>query len=98
MDRERQEAEREIEDLKDKCEMKQKFVNDDRMQFIKNKRESATKSVSLYTGRAPNNKEIDAIMQREQQKEYEVVSVRLENIKLKNQLKKREQELKISTL
>ena len=28
------------------------------------------------------------------QKEYEVVSVRLENIKLKNQLKKREQELK----
>ena len=94
MDRERQEAEREIEDLKDKCEMKQKFVNDDRMQFIKNKRESATKSVSLYTGRAPNNKEIDAIMQREQQKEYEVVSVRLENIKLKNQLKKREQELK----
>jgi hypothetical protein len=94
LDRERQEAEREIEDLKDKCEMKQKFVNDDRMQFIKNKRESATKSVSLYTGRAPNNKEIDAIMQREQQKEYEVVSVRLENIKLKNQLKKREQELK----
>ncbi len=88
------EAEREIDDLKDKCEMKQHLVNVDRMQFIKTKRESASKSVSLHTGRAPHQKEIDAIMQREQQKEYEVVSVRLENIKLKNQLKKREMELK----
>jgi hypothetical protein len=94
LDRERLEAEREIDDLKEKCEMKQHLVNEDRMQFIKTKRDSASKSISLHTGRAPNQKEIDALMQREQQKEYEVVSVRLENIKLKNQLKKREMELK----
>jgi len=94
LEREHLEAEHEIDDLKDKCEMKQRLVNEDRIQFITGKRESAARSVSLYTGKAPPQKEIDAIMQREQQKEYEVVSVRLENIKLKNQLKKREQELK----
>lgn len=83
-----------MEDLKEKCEMKQNWVNEDRIRFNKAKREAAQKSVSIYSGKTPSNKEIDSYMQRENQKELEVINVRLENIKLKNQLKKKEMELK----
>ena len=69
-------------------------MNEDRVRFNKIKRETAQKSVSTHTGKAPANKEIEAYMQRESQKELEVIGVRLENIKLKNQLRKKEQELK----
>lgn len=94
LERERWEAEKEMEDLKEKCELKQGWVNEDRIRFNKIKRETAQKSVSTHSGKAPLGKEIDAYMQRENQKELEVINVRLENIKLKNQLKKKEQELK----
>lgn len=94
LERERWEAEKEMEDLKEKCELKQTWVNDDRSRFNKVKRETATKSVSIHTGKAPTNKDLDMYMQRENQKELEVINVRLENIKLKNQLKKKEMELK----
>lgn len=94
LERERWEAEKEMEDLKEKCEMKQNWVNEDRIRFNKAKREAAQKSVSIYSGKTPSNKEIDSYMQRENQKELEVINVRLENIKLKNQLKKKEMELK----
>ena len=58
------------------------------------KKDASSKSISTHTGRQPNAKEIEAMLQRELQKELEVISVRLENIKLKNQLKKKEMELK----
>ena len=94
LERERWEAEKEMEELKEKCEVKQGWVNEDRARFNRLKKETAVKSISVHTGRAPSNKEVDGYMQREQQKELEVISVRLENIKLKNQLKKKEAELK----
>lgn len=94
LERERWEAEKEMEDLKEKCEVKQNWVNEDRSRFNKVKRETASKSVSIHTGKAPTNKDLDMYMQRENQKELEVINVRLENIKLKNQLKKKEMELK----
>lgn len=94
LERERWEAEKEMEDLKEKCELKQSWVNEDRVKFNKVKKEAAQKSVSIHTGKAPSNKELDMYMQRENAKELEVINVRLENIKLKNQLKKKEMELK----
>lgn len=94
LERERWEAEKEMEDLKEKCELKQGWVNEDRKNFNKVKRETAQKSVSVHTGKTPSNKELDMYMQRDNQKELEVINVRLENIKLKNQLKKKEMELK----
>ncbi len=94
LERERWEAEKEAEELKEKCEMKQAWVTEDRMKITKAKKEAAAASVYASTGKAPQNKEIEAHLAREAAKELEVIAVRLENIKLKNQLKKKEQELK----
>ena len=94
LEREKYGFEQELAELKVKCESKQVLVNEQRLIHIKLKRDAARKSQSTLTGRAPPPKEIEAELQREQQKELEVVSVRLENIKLKNQLKKKEAELK----
>ncbi len=94
LERERWEAEKEMEELKEKCELKQAWVNEDRLRFARAKREAAQASVWAATGRAPLAREIEAHAQREAAKELEVVAVRLENLRLKNQLKKKEQELR----
>ncbi len=81
-------------ELKTKCENKQEIVQEERGKFLKLKRDTALKSVSGHTGKAVTNKDVEPYFQKESQKEQEVIQVRLENIKLKNQLKKRENQLK----
>lgn len=80
--------------LKEQCEIKQQLVEEEHKKFLKLKRETSLKSVSGHTGKQASIKDIEGYFQREQQKEQEVIQVRLENIKLKNQLKKRENQLK----
>ena len=48
----------------------------------------------FYKGKSVTSKDIDPFFQKEASKEQEVIQVRLENIKLKNQVKKRENQLK----
>jgi hypothetical protein len=69
-------------------------VQEERGKFLRVKREISLKSVSGHTGKSVSGRDIDPYFQKEAQKEQEVIQVRLDNIKLKNQLKKRENELK----
>jgi CII-binding regulator of phage lambda lysogenization HflD len=57
-------------------------------------RDTALKSANSHTGKGLTPKEIDDYLDKEKQKEQEVIQVRLENIKLKNQLKKKEIQLR----
>jgi CII-binding regulator of phage lambda lysogenization HflD len=57
-------------------------------------RDTALKSANSHTGKGITPKEIDDYLDKEKQKEQEVIQVRLENIKLKNQLKKKEIQLR----
>ena len=86
--------EHELDEIKDRCDIKQGDVNKESLMFKKMKRDSAEKSISTQTGKAPSRKEIDLYFAREQSKDDEVNEVRLENIKLKNQLAKKEREQK----
>ena len=83
-----------MDDLRTRCEVKQSLVDEERSEYNRLKKDAAAKSISVHTGRAPAAKDVEALMQREMQKELEVINVRLENIRLKNQLKKKEMELK----
>ena len=58
------------------------------------KKDAANRSVSIHTGKPLGQREIEQLLQRELTKEQEVINVRLENIRLKNQLTKKEMELK----
>lgn len=94
MERERLEAERELDELKYKCENKKQLVDEERIKFTKMKKDSGAKAVSAQTGKQLTAKELEVYLERERQKEADVIGVRIENIKLKNQLKKKEMELK----
>ncbi len=64
------------------------------MLFVKMKKDAGLRSIVSQTGRPFTLKDIEFYLERERQKEREVIGVRIENIKLKNQLKKKENELK----
>ena len=81
-------------ELSNKCDEKQEVVKEERGTFLKVKREVSLKSVSGHTGKPVTSKDVEPFFQKEASKEQEVIQVRLENIKLKNQLKKRENQLK----
>jgi len=85
---------REIEDLKAACHKAEKEVDEELETFRLYKREVALGAVNSRTGKSLTLKDIEFLEAREAQKTTEVVAVRLENIKLKNRLKKREQQLK----
>jgi len=85
---------REIEDLKTACHKAEKEVEEELESFRLYKREVALGAVNSRTGKSLTLKDIEFLEARETQKTAEVVAVRLENIKLKNRLKKREQQLK----
>ena len=91
---EKLEAEQELDELKETCEMKKELVDNERVKFTKMKKGAALKSYSMQSGKAMTPKELDAFLERERQKELGVISVRIENIKLNNQLKKRKKELR----
>jgi hypothetical protein len=86
--------ENEIDDLRDQCGYKKAIVSEERMNFIALKKATLMKSQSSRSGRAPALKDVEALLTREANKDLDVVDVRLENIKLENQVKKRENELK----
>jgi len=85
---------REIEDLKSACQKAEREVEEELESFRLYKREVALGAVNSRTGKSLTLKDIEFLEARETQKTSEVVAVRLENIKLKNRLKKREQQLK----
>jgi len=85
---------REIEDLKADCHRAEKDVEEEIEMFRLYKRDVALGAVNSRTGKSLTLKDIEFLETRESQKTAEVVAVRLENIKLKNRLKKREQQLK----
>lgn len=91
---EKLDAEQELNELKDTCELKKEMVDQERVNFTKIKKGAALKSYSTQTGKPLTGKELEALLDRERQKELEVISVRIENLKLNNQLKKKNRELR----
>lgn len=94
MEMERLEAERELDELKYKCDCKKEIVDQDRMTFTKMKKDAVSKSASTRSGKNLTTKDVEAYIEKERLKEIDVISVRIENIKLKNLLRKKENELK----
>merc|ERR1711894_796291 len=83
-----------IEELKERCEEKRERVEDERLKFMGFKKEIAQKAINSRTGKPLQQRDIEQYLTTEARKESEVVAVRLENIKLKNKLKKKEMRLK----
>ncbi|XP_028395496.1 coiled-coil domain-containing protein 96-like [Dendronephthya gigantea] len=83
-----------IEELKERCSEKQSKVQEVRDEFRKHKSDIAKQALNSRSGRQIPIKDIEQYQQLEQKKDHEVMLVRLENIKLKNRLKKREMQLK----
>ncbi|XP_072168638.1 cilia- and flagella-associated protein 184-like [Diadema setosum] len=97
--RKQEEDERELsllhlQDLKDRKQEKQDFVEKEDEQFLELKRQVALTAISSRTGKPLAPRDVEVYISNETKKEEEVKQVRLENIKLKNRLKKREQQLK----
>ncbi|XP_030840240.1 coiled-coil domain-containing protein 96 [Strongylocentrotus purpuratus] len=97
--RKQEEEERELsflnlEELKDRKLDKQDYVENENQQFLELKRQVALTAISSRTGKPIAQREVEVYIFNELKKEEEVKQVRLENIKLKNRLKKREQQLK----
>ncbi|PVD38667.1 hypothetical protein C0Q70_01286 [Pomacea canaliculata] len=86
--------EQQIEDLKTRCEEKQKHVDAEHTRFAEFKKQVALNAINSRSGKPIPPKDIEQFLVNENKKEQEVVNVRLENIKLKNKLKKKEQQLK----
>ncbi|XP_041363600.1 coiled-coil domain-containing protein 96-like isoform X2 [Gigantopelta aegis] len=83
-----------IEDHKEKCEEKRARVDEEREKFMVFKQEVALSAINTRSGKPIPPKDTEQYLSNENKKELEVVNVRLENIKLKNKLKKKEQQLK----
>jgi len=96
---------RQLAQVKDQCNMqleemrikrteKQNFVNKEWEALLARKREIAKNAVFGRSGKALTTKEIDSLEEQERKKETEVCQARLENIRQKHRLKKRELALK----
>ncbi|KAK3705171.1 hypothetical protein QZH41_013975, partial [Actinostola sp. cb2023] len=92
--RERENYKIQIEDLKSKCHEKEQTVEDSSAQFTKFKLEVAKQAINSRSGKPISPMDIEQYQSQEVKKELEVTGVRLENIKLRNRLKKREMQLK----
>ena len=82
------------DDAKARCDEKQVKVESASEEFMNFKYEIAKNAVNSRSGKQIPIKTVEQLQQNEAKKEQEVIAVRLENIKLKNRLKKREQQLK----
>ncbi|XP_076459094.1 uncharacterized protein LOC143292562 [Babylonia areolata] len=91
---ERENYQRQMEELKGRCEDRRARVDDERSGFVEFKKQVALNSINSRSGKPIAPKDIEQYLITENKKETEVVNVRLENIKLKNKLKKKEQQLK----
>ncbi|XP_035694851.1 coiled-coil domain-containing protein 96-like isoform X2 [Branchiostoma floridae] len=83
-----------IEDLLERRQDKERKAVEEWERYQAFKREVALTAVNSRSGKPVAPKDIEQIQLNETKKEQEVAAVRLENIKLKNQLKKRELQLK----
>ncbi|KAL3877763.1 hypothetical protein ACJMK2_035425 [Sinanodonta woodiana] len=83
-----------IEELKKKCEERKERVDKEKQAFMELKKQVAFNSINSRSGKPIPPKDIEQYLSAENKKEAEVVNVRLENIKLKNKLRKKEQQLK----
>lgn len=83
-----------LDEMRIKRAEKQDQVNKEWETLLARKREIAKTAVFGRSGKALTNKEIDALEEQERKKETEVCQARLENIRQKHRLKKRELALK----
>jgi len=92
--RQKTSIESQMKELKERCEEKQDKVEEASLAFIKFKSEVAKLAINSRSGKPIPEKDLEQYQISEAKKEQEVIAVRLENIKLKNRLKKREMQLK----
>jgi hypothetical protein len=83
-----------VDELVTLCADKDEEVNAERLGLIEYKKHIAVSAVSSRTGRLLHAQDIEPYLTADEKKEAEVIAVRLENIKLKNKLKKQEAQLK----
>eukprot|EP01135_Chromosphaera_perkinsii_P005189 Nk52_evm7s322 gene=Nk52_evmTU7s322 len=86
--------ERQIKELKEKLGEKVSRVDEIKEEFVKFKKETAVSSENTKTGKSIPPKMVESFMNNEAKKDEEVKAVRLENIKLRSKLRKREAQLK----
>lgn len=91
---ERESYNEQIEDMKQRKVVKQELVEEEWKEYCQFKRSIALSSVNSRSGRPLTMKEFESYEINEMKKEAEVSQVRLENIKLRNRLRKRELQLK----
>ncbi|XP_050391625.2 coiled-coil domain-containing protein 96 isoform X2 [Patella vulgata] len=92
--REKENYRLQISDLNDKCMERKERVDEEKKKFIDFKQQVALNSLNSRSGKSIPPKDIEQYIANEEKKEAEVVFVRLENIRSKNKLKKKEQQLK----
>jgi len=83
-----------LEEMLRNCTEKERKTEEASNEFIKFKYEVAADAINSRSGKHIPAKDLEQYRAFEAKKEQEVIEVRLENIKLKNRLKKREQQLK----
>ncbi|CAI9716854.1 Hypothetical predicted protein [Octopus vulgaris] len=83
-----------IEDLKQKCSEKKEKVDSELRKLFDFKKAVAACAINSRTGQQIPKMDVEHYLQAEKKRQTEVSSIRLENIKLKNKLKKKEQQLK----
>lgn len=91
---ERESYNEQIEEMKERKAVKQGVVENEWDQYAAFRRSIALASVNSRSGRPLTLKEYEVYEINEVKKEQEVAQVRLENIKLRNRLRKRELQLK----
>ncbi|CAK8679388.1 unnamed protein product [Clavelina lepadiformis] len=83
-----------LDEMKARKAEKQSRVEEEWSKAVEFKRAAATAAINSRSGRPIAPKDIELYEANERKKEAEVSQVRLENIKLKNRLKKQEMQLK----
>lgn len=83
-----------LEELKSRCQEKQENVEETSDALMNFKYEVAKTAINSRSGKPLTSKDVEQYQTLEAKKELEVIAVRLEYIKLKNRLKKREIQLK----
>jgi hypothetical protein len=83
-----------IEEYQEKLQEKTKEVTEKSEEFWKHKRTIALQAENSRTGKTLPEKFVEQLEANERKKEQEVITVRLENIKLRNKLRRHEQLLR----
>jgi len=90
----KEDFETQIKEMNTKKKTRQDQVNSEWESLLARKREVSVNCVFARSGKTISSKEVDQMEDTERKKEEELCQARLENIRQKNKLKKREQALK----